>query len=197
MKLVIDFVEFDLEIPGNTIQHIYDFLLNEQLITPDSQFICNGKILQMSDPIPNTTIYVSTKKQVTITQNKDNMMDMMDNMQPFLKGMDKETFKSFLKSSHKNLTTEQINGMYEMLKNNNMRQLMQSSDMQLQRLEAQGYMSQVMPHLGLDELENAPRPRMQMTNPIIHQIETQDCVQGELNDKVMPNPFSPNRNKKK
>eukprot|EP00835_Amoeboradix_gromovi_P006289 NODE_714_length_4847_cov_0.370893.p3 type:complete len:200 gc:universal NODE_714_length_4847_cov_0.370893:4309-3710(-) len=199
MKFVIDLQTFELEIEGFTIQDIYNYLLEEQLIIADSQFICNGKILKMSDPIPNysDTLFINTKKQAVVHRNKDNMMEMMDSMQPLVRNMDKDTFKQFMKSSQKDLTNEQLNGMYDLLKKNSIKQLMQSSDMQMARLDAQGYLGQVIPHMGLDEIDQ-PRPaRANLTNPQINKIERDNCVQGELNKAPMPNPFQLHRNKKR
>ena len=198
MKFVIDQQNFELEIVGQTIQDIYNYLLEEQLISKDSQFISGGKILKMEDCIPeDELLFISSKKQNIVHRNKDNMMEMMDSMQPLLQSMDKDTFKEFMKHSHKDLTNEQLNGMYDLLKKNSIRQLMQSSDLQLARLDAQGYMPQIIGHMGLDELEQ-PRPaRSNVTNPQITQIERDDCVQGEINKAPMPNPFQINRNKKR
>ena len=199
MKFVIDGQHFELDIEGETIQDIYNFLLQEQLISKDSIFICAGKILKLSDVMPDDdTLFISTKKQAVIYKNKDNMMEMMDSVQPLLQGMDKDTFKEFMRSSHKELTNEQLNGMYDLLKKNSIRQLMQSSDMQMARLDAQGYLGQMMPHMGLDDLEQPP-PRPQhanLPNPQLKQIEKDNCVQGELNDNPMPNPFNISRNKR-
>ena len=192
MKVYLDGQFFELDLDCETIDGVYQFLKNEELLMGECQFISGGKVLMMTDLVPVDPLYISTKKEIIPIRNTDNMMEMMEGMQPLLKTMDKETFKDFMRSSHKDLTNEQLNGMYDLLKSNSIKQLMQSSDMQMARLDAQGYLGQVMPLMGLEEeVERQQVP----INPNVKHIPKSNCTQGQLTSAPMPNPFQLNRNK--